>query len=91
MAVLLAKFVRATQDTTEKPEFDDALALELVDNKLDQHSFFISNPRQDPTVMGCLIYPLIRMYDEIYGPNLSNDANEAIFLLQIGVLFKVNL
>ena len=33
----------------EIPEFDnDTLALELVDNKLDQHSFFISNPTQDP-------------------------------------------
>ena len=33
----------------EIPKFDnDALALELVDNKLDQHSFFISNPTQDP-------------------------------------------
>ena len=37
------------QGTNEIPEFDnDALALELVDNKLDQHSFFISNPTQDP-------------------------------------------
>ena len=35
--------VRATKGTTEKPEFgNDALALELVDNRLDQHVSFIS-------------------------------------------------